>query len=197
MRRWRAISIIATGVLAFVGCKRPADPPAPAPTTRVSVSTSQPATQPTTDVPATFIINNQAFVFPTPKLVAAVKDNALRVTLFSNDPPEALREGYTGNSFYFRFNLDGDSIEDLAGQQFVFRNSYTEQEDSTNGLFIAGGRQTLRPAEATISLEKSGSQMIVHINGTFKLIDETVAGDDAAVVRVQSMMELPNVSAGK
>jgi hypothetical protein len=191
MTRRRTLIILTVFISAAVGCKRPADPPTPQPTTRVAVAATEPATQPVAEAPANFIINNQAFLFPAPKLVAVVKDNALRVTLFSNDPPEALREGYTGNSLYFRFNLDGDSADDLAGQHYVFRNSYTEQDDSTNGLFIAGGRQTLRPADVTVGFEKVGQQLIVHVNGTFKLIDENMAGNDTAIIRVRAMLELP------
>src|SRR4051812_30832082 len=96
-------------------------------------------------MPAAFVINDQRFAFPVAKLVTKTIDGGLRVTLFSDDPPEAVRDGYQGNSFYFRFVLDGDPADDIAGQQFAYRTSFAEKDETTSGLFIAGGRQTLRP----------------------------------------------------
>ena len=142
--------------------------------------------------PSAMIINGQAFSFPAPKLVAVVKDGSLRVTLFSNDPPEAVREGYTGNSFYFRFNMDGEKPDDLSGQQFVYHNSYAEQDETASGLFIAGGRQTLRPVDATITFDPAGGQLtVIHINGSFKLIDDQTPDNQTTVVKVQAMLEIP------
>ncbi|MDB5326596.1 MAG: hypothetical protein JWM57_2165 [Phycisphaerales bacterium] len=190
MKRRRTVTILILGLCFTGGCRRGTAAPAPAPATQVAAS--QPATQPADAPPATMIINGQAFIFPAPKLVAIVKDGALRVTLFSNDPAEAVREGYTGNSFYFRFNMDGEKPDDLSGQQYLFRNSYAEQDETASGLFIAGGRQTLRPMDATISFDPAGGQLtVVHITGSFKLIDDQTPDNQTTIVKVQAMLEIP------
>ncbi|MGC4031813.1 MAG: hypothetical protein QM754_08790 [Tepidisphaeraceae bacterium] len=168
------------------------------PTTRVTVvSTTEPASQPAEPVSVTFKINGQDFTFPAAKLVTKANDDGVRVTLFSDDPPEAVRDGYQGNSFYFRFQLGDDAAADIAGQQFAFRNSFSEQDETSSGLFIAGGRQTLRPASATVTIERVEQQIVVQVAGTFRLFDDQAADNTPASVRVSGYMEPTVIDAKK
>lgn len=195
MRRRTAIFGLA-GLTLLAGCDRrqPSAAAPKAPATQV-VTTQPAATQPAEEPkPAIFVINNQSFTFPTCKLVTAEKDGAMRVTLFSIDPPEAAHDGYAGNSFYFRFNLD--STDDLIGQQFVYRTSDSDEHDDTSGLFIAGGKQTLRPQDAVISFDKVDGQMIVTVSGAFRLYDEDQPPDTTALVKVRAML-VPVVAEAK
>ncbi|HEX8323881.1 MAG TPA: hypothetical protein VF595_08195 [Tepidisphaeraceae bacterium] len=186
--RWRTAIFLLAGVALTAGCRdrQEAAPPPPA----TQIATTSPATRPAEEpLPSTFIIAGQSFLFPPGKLVVQERDEGLRVTLFSIDPPEAVRDGYTGNSFYFRFTIDADAAEDLSGQQFVFRNSVAEQDDNTNGLFIAGGRQTLRPVDAVVNFDRVDRQLVVSIGGTFRVHDQQAADDAQPVVKAQAMLE--------
>lgn len=191
--------MIAAACLA--GCKRkPADAPPAEPTTRVSVvpvTATEPASQPIEPVGVTFKINGQDFSFPAAKLVTKPTDDGVRVTLFSDDPPEAVRDGYQGNSFYFRFQLGEDALADIAGQQFAYRNSSSEQDETSSGLFIAGGRQTLRPMTATVTIERVEQQIVVQVSGTFRLFDDQAVDNTPVSVRVSGYMEPAVIDAKK
>lgn len=182
MRRGGLIAVLT--VVAAVGCRRHAPPP-PAPPATQTVSV-QPATQAKPVSPAIIGIGGQPFNFPPCKVVTRVTDGGLRVTLYSDDPPDALRDGYVGNSFYFRFMLE--DAADLIGQQYQIRRSANDTEETSDGLFIAGGRQTLRPRDVTIAFDRVDDQTVVVLGGGFFLY-EGQAGDGTAQV-VQAHAEL-------
>ena len=191
---------VATAAFA-AGCKRDAvssGVPQPTATTQHGIATTVPATLPAEPASSLFTINGQIFSFPTAKLVAKPTAGGLRVTLFSDDPPEAVRDTYRGNSFYFRFTLDSaDAAGELDGQQYVFRNSFTEDDDTTDGIFIAGGKQTLRPMDVSVVFEKVDGELLTHVGGTFKLTDDQTGPDAPVSVRVQSDLEPVVVEAAK
>ncbi len=189
----RTGSIFVTCVL-LAGCRR--EPAAVAPTTRPAVMVqvrapaTLPATQPTVAaVQATFLINGQPFDFPAANLVTQDRDGHTRVTLFSDDPPEAVRDGYTGNSFYFAFDLDSVATDDLSGQGYAFRNSVSQDEETSNGLFIAGGRQTLRPLEASVGFATEEGAVVAYVSGSFRLTDQQTPDGPTPPVKVQGRIE--------
>lgn len=178
--------LVAVSVfLAATGCRRPAPPPPAPPATQTVVV--QPATQPTALPPSVFNIAGQPFNFPPCKVVTRQTDSGLRVTLYSDDPPDALRDGYLGNSFYFRFVLE-DATE-LVGQQYEIRRSADDTEETSNGLFIAGGRQTLRPRNVRIAFDRVDDQTVVTVGGQFALHEEQGGDVPTQVVQAQAELE--------
>lgn len=190
----RRTQVLFFGALLLAGCRREptaaAPPSQPTPSTRPAVAVVTPATQPVVlPATATFLINGRPFEFSAAKLVTQNRDGRVRVTLFSDDPPETVREGYTGNSFYFAFDLDTDSADDLSGQGFTFHNSASEEDDTTNGVYIAGGRQTLRPLEATVGFDIQDGRVIAYVAGTFRLFDQQTPDGPTPPVKLQGRLE--------
>ena len=167
------------------GCRRPA-PPSPAPPTTQTVI-ARPSTQTKPAALCVFTIAGQPFNFPACKVVTRATDSGLRVTLYSDDPPDALRDGYVGNSFYFRFTID-DAM-DLIGQQFQITRSADDTEETSDGLFIAGGRQTLRPRNVTIAFDRSDDQTVVMLGGDFFLHEEQAGEAATQVVQANATLE--------
>ncbi|HEY0008868.1 MAG TPA: hypothetical protein VGB55_09105, partial [Tepidisphaeraceae bacterium] len=150
--------------LIFVGCDRAPDAPPPVePSPKAQEVQRPPPVRERT--PAVFFVNDQPFAFPPAKLVIKpIEDDRLQVAVFSDDPPEAVRADYRGNSFYFDAAVDTDATADLAGKTVTYRNDPRERLETTTGLFISGGRQILQPLRATITFEKLEDEIIAHID---------------------------------
>ena len=90
-------------VLMIAGCEKTV----PAPVATTSPAATQSATTTVTTRPAAVIsINGHAGVFPPARLRLESDDQHIIATLFSDDPKEALKNNYKGNSFYIRMELD-------------------------------------------------------------------------------------------
>jgi len=188
-----ARGLILTSLL-LPACDRGHEP-APPPATRAAIPASQPVTaatspviRPPTRIPSTFVIDGQPYGFPPAKLVLKKTDNGIRATLFSDDPPEALKEDYVGNSFYFDVTFDADSIDELAGQQYDYRNSVGDRTNSTTGIFMTGSKQVLQPVTAAIGFEKSDGRWVALVGGDFQLFDESSQNDGPVMVKVQARL---------
>ena len=186
-------SVLLGGLTLLSACDQKHDAAPPQPTTKAAAvlpPTTVPASQPVAEIriPSTIVINGQPFSFPPAKLVLKQTDNGVRATLFSDDPPEALKEDYTGNSFYFDVTIEADSLDDLVGQQFVYRNSMGERRNSTTGIFIDGSKQVLQPLMAAIEFDKVDGQWVALIGGQFQMYDEQTPDNQAISVKVQGRL---------
>ncbi len=136
-----------------------------------------PATTQAAPAVSTFMISlpdqpERAFVFPPAKLVLREIDGQVRASLFSIDPPEAVREGYTGNSFFLEMKFES-SLANLSGQTLLLLASHNEKPDDDTGIFIAGRRQMLQPLEAAVQLEQIDDRWVASIAGKFQLFEKT------------------------
>src|SRR4051812_23839538 len=82
----------------------PTTVPTTAPTTTASVApaASQPA-------PSLININGHSTVFPAARMRLESDGQHVVALVFSDDPKDALKDNYIGNSFYLRMELDIDS----------------------------------------------------------------------------------------
>ncbi len=177
--------------LALTGCDR--DPPAPpSPATTQSVSTLPPATQPAEPEKTVFHITRPDLpettaVFPAAKLVLKEIDGKTQASLFSIDPPEALRDGYTGNTFFLEMTFDAPLAE-VSGQEFVYLNSQNDRPDDDTGIFLSGRSIMLQPLEAAVRIEEIDGVWRASIAGTFQQFEQTVPHAPTAVVRLRATM---------
>jgi len=156
------------------GCDRSA--PAPL---RLAPAATEPATAPAATSPATTTaavsiinINGHTAVFPAARMRVTQEEGATVALLFSDDPREALRDNYTGNSFYLRMELDTLDPNDLTQAQWHYQaKSSAEREDSPYGIFLGGRKTQLQPFDVRARFSKDGGMPTVHLAGQFQVID--------------------------
>jgi hypothetical protein len=161
-------------LLALVGCDQSASTPtSPRPATRAAATTQSPATTTTAKAPPpTFMnINGGRVVFPAARLRLEEDDGHLVALLFSDDPREALKENYAGNSFYLKMELDVAEISELAKAQWHYTApSASQREDSPYGIFLNGRKVQLQPFDVQARFRPNGGVTVL-IAGQFQMID--------------------------
>ena len=194
MRNGAGITALTLGLL-IGGCDRdPVAPPNPAtqPATILQNATTEPTTKPAKRALSMFIVvqpgqADRAIEFPPAKMIVKTVGDQLRVKLFSDDPRDAIRDDYTGNSFAFELLFDA-TIDDLPGQEFVFRNSTAERPEDTTGVFLFGGKQTLHPLETAIRIDQDGDRWVAYIGGKFSVWDSDAPDRSTTVVGLRSQL---------
>jgi len=158
-----AMAVGAAGLLAL-GCERRRPAPATRPATQAAAT--RPATQPSL---CRLLINGQVLEFPRARLRLVHTQPKVMVRLFSDDPRQAIDRDYHGNSFYFEMELDTTDPADIGQMVWGFEAASSERMDSSNGVFLDGGRQHLQPFRAQIAFEPAGPGLLMHVRGTFLL----------------------------
>jgi hypothetical protein len=169
---------------AIFGCdKKQTAPVASAPATTQSTSVAvKPAPMPkpaTTTVastepsPSIIVIDNQRIEFPPARLNLQLRDDKVHALLLSDDPPTAISENYTGNSYYIEISCDDlDNVDNVPGSSYELRSPQsTELVDSPDGIFLDGGKKQLQPQSVKVEFESAGEKMAVRITGTFVMFD--------------------------
>jgi hypothetical protein len=139
--------------------------PTPKPSS-APVASTQPA-------PSFFVIDNQRVEFPPAKLNLQVRDDKVHALLLSDDPPAAITDNYTGNSYYIEMTIDDvDDVNNVAGASVQYQAAQsTERDDSPDGIFLEGGKKQLQPQSVKVEFESAGEKMAVRITGTFVMFD--------------------------
>jgi hypothetical protein len=187
------LSLVAAAVGAAVlsgaggGCDRsapPQQPPVPTPvapaTSPVAVAPAPaagPATTPTSRPTSSLInVNGHMTVFPAARLRLESDGQRLVALLFSDDPKDALRDNYTGNSFYLRFDLDVDDPGKLLDATWHYTApSSGDQEDSPYGIYLGGRKLQLQPYDFSGRFKATEEGTEVLFTGQFKVLDDTAA----------------------
>jgi hypothetical protein len=189
------IFFVASAILANAGCDRPQQSakPATAPTVALSespaevVATSAPATTTATSQPANSVIqiNDRIMSFPPARLRIESDGQHLVALLFSDDPKDALRDNYTGNSFYLRMELDVEKVEDLAEARWHYTApSSGDREDSPYGIYLGGKKLQLQPYDVRGAFRVNDGATAVSISGQFQVVDETTGRGPAQIIPV-------------
>jgi len=144
----------------------------------------RPATRPVSII----TISDQPVIFPAAKLVLQQTATGVSATLFSDDPPQALKDDYRGNSFRFVATYDGQSFDDISGQPFIWKTSAEDKRDTQTGIFLNGQQQMVSPTAATLTLTKVGQQWTANLAGEFQFVDNTK--EDAAPLTVHAYAEM-------
>ena len=105
-----------------------------------------PATAPAASLSASFMhINNRLVMFPPAKLKLTEEGSRLMALLYTDDPPEAIKDDYTGNSYYLQMALDVSDVKDLAKATWSHKSRTSEREDSPFGIYFSGHKVQLQP----------------------------------------------------
>ncbi len=130
-------------------------------------ATTQAATQPT----ASFMrINGRLLEFPPVRLKLEKDDQTLTVLLFSDDPPQAIKDNYTGNSFYLQMPLAIANPEDLDLTTWRHQARSQERLDTPFGIYLNGRKIQLQPYNVSATFTPTDHQLtLVHLTGQFLL----------------------------
>lgn len=192
---WRSLAIpifmpavIMSVVLlpGTISCDK-SDPAASTPT--ASTPTTAPTTRATfARLPVVFMIDKQAIECPAAVLASVSADAPESLMLHSDDPPEAAREGYHGNSFYFDFKVPDLDRDVVLGTVVRLKPAAVEHDDVADGIMIDGQRLILSPVDATISFEPAGDHMMAKLSGVFQLTDSDKPALVPATLNVTARM---------
>ena len=196
--RVAAAPVVVAAVLA-AGCEEPAMkssrkpapgavPPVPVP----SVADAQPAgaTQPQTSPADTrpanafLTIDGRIMEFPPARLRLTKTEEGVAALLYSDDPPQSTRAGYTGNGFYFDLALRTPDPENIDGAEYFYLAGDSEPSEALNGILLQGTRYHLQPQDVTIKFDAEGTKVMVRIAGRFLVVrrtEQSVPGQMAAV----------------
>ena len=169
------LTAAAMGFALMIGCERePAGAPS-APAPDAAPAATAPATAPATTaaapLSAVMNINGNPTIFPAARLRLEEEDGKVVALLYSDDPREALKDSYRGNSFYLRMNLDITDADELAHARWSYEvPSASKREESPYGIFLTGQSVQLRPFKADAAFKPDGDVIVVLI-GQFEVID--------------------------
>jgi hypothetical protein len=174
------------GWAVAVGCDRGATTTAPPPpaTQHVAATQAAPATQPSV---ALIWLEQQAYLFPPAKIVQRTKDDQLIALLFSDDPPNAIEDSYTGNSFYLELTeLETPQPGKLSGATWHYKASDSERAESVNGIFLRGRQSHLQPFDVQIQFDGEDPPLTVRLAGRFLQFDTSDAQTPGKLVMVRA-----------
>jgi hypothetical protein len=148
--------------------------PAPGVPTVVQPTTA-PAEVPATQPAASSLLINQLFTaFPGAKLRLQTTDDHVTAILYSADPPNAINNDYTGNSYYLKMSLD--DVKDpsqINGAEWRFKSISSDRSDSHDGIFLDGLRQQLQPIDVIVRFETVPNGVRIRLGGEFMAYGNT------------------------
>ncbi|MEA2711135.1 MAG: hypothetical protein QOF78_3736 [Phycisphaerales bacterium] len=185
-----------------IGCDDRSGSTAPAPGGAPPVTTAPITTGPATTAsaieavatqPATSLmnINGHLTVFPPARLRLESDGQNVIALLYSDDPREALKSNYTGNSFYLRMVLDITDPEKLPDATWTYTapSSGDREADSPYGVFLGGRKIALQPFKVNARFRVEGDAATALLMGNFQVLDDTPGRGPAQVLPVSA--ELP------
>lgn len=186
----------ATCVFAMIannGCDRRDAKHPSTDTTATTIAPAIPATNPSTQLadaamkrpPVAMRIEDKRVEFPPAKLRVGASDGKVIALLYSDDPKDALKDQYAGNSFYFQMELDADEVKNFADSDWRFKATSNEQTDSPYGIFLDGHRKQLQPVEVSITFEPAGGdETLITVSGKFLLVSVDDATQPSRLVQL-------------
>jgi hypothetical protein len=113
------------------------------------------------------------------------EDDKIVATLYSDDPKEALKPNYTGNSFYLRMPLEISDAADLPQAQWQYQaRSGAERDDLPYGIFLRGRQTQLQPFDVRATFARDGNDVLVTLSGQFQIIDASTTRGPVRVTPV-------------
>ena len=141
------------------------------------------AADPEGPLPAAMHVDGRPVQFAPAVLHLTAGDGGTKAVLYSDDPDDAMRPGWSGNSFYFEMFFDGKDVAQVLGEsgladwqgaggpavaEWVFRFPESERRDTDNGLFLAGDTIRLQPADGAVQIDPAGARLNVRVEGLFR-----------------------------
>jgi hypothetical protein len=170
-----SFAMVATAVL-LASCDRSSQTTSPPSTAPAHVTSASSAAAATTQsvaapVPAVIMINQQRYVFPPAIVQLRHRDQKLDAVLLSDDPKEAIKPNYHGNSFYIQIPAQATDVKDLSSAPWRYTAPSSERSDSPDGIFLDGNRLQLQPADMSVRIEGEGPALTVYLSGNFQIFD--------------------------
>jgi hypothetical protein len=173
---WRVARDIVAGLAIIVaGCDRNAVTPSPVAPPAAQTS-EVPATMPSADVadaPDTqptgtiLAVDGRLYPFPRGMLRLRTSDGKVSALLYTDDPAQAIKDDYAGNSFYLPMNLDIASADEIGTAHWVFHADSSDRDDSPNGIFLHGHSIQLQPVDVDVQFSGGASAPTMDIRGRF------------------------------
>jgi hypothetical protein len=167
------VSIVLLAACAL-SCDRSPQTAATTPSTQASHPATSPepaTTQAAAPVPAVITINQKRYAFPPAIVQLRSRDQKLDAILLSDDPKDAIKPDYHGNSFYIQIPAQATDVKDLSSAPWRYTAPSSERSDSPDGIFLDGNRLQLQPADMSIRIEGEGPAMTVFLSGNFQMFD--------------------------
>jgi hypothetical protein len=105
-------------------------------------------------------INGHLTTFPAARLRVESDGQNLVALLYSNDPREALKSNYAGNSFYLRMVLEIDDVAKLNDARWSYTapssGAGDREADSPYGIFLGGRKIALQPFDVKARFKVDG-----------------------------------------
>jgi hypothetical protein len=176
-------------LLLMLGCDRgpvtTADNAAPA-TAPVILPASAPATQPRA---SHMLINGQRVEFPPAKLVVKTRGEAAHALLYSDDPPNAIDEKYTGNSFYLEMRFELTDAAPLSTVRWEFKAPDSDRAETVSGIYLDGRKRHLQPFDVVVEFE-DGPPTKALVRGQFLMFDaDADAGTPGQLIPVVAELQ--------
>jgi hypothetical protein len=130
------------------------------------VATSQPAV-------TLLLIDGKLQQFPPALLRLRTIDGQVSALLCTDDPPEAIKDDYKGNSFYLPMTLDISDSSAIGTAEWKFQSASSGGVDSLDGIFLHGARQQLEPLDVVVDFAGGKPTVTVSMQGRF-LVASTV-----------------------
>jgi hypothetical protein len=164
----RALGALAlAAALGVCGCEKSAPVPA-AVQSHATTAPSDVAVNPATQPADTFlVIDGKMQEFPPAVLQMRAKDGQVSALLCTLDPPEALRDDYQGNSFYFPMTLEIPDGASIGAAEWKFQAATTQHVDSLNGIRLHGANIELQPLDVVVDFAGSEPKVTVSMHGRF------------------------------
>jgi hypothetical protein len=205
-RRWLAAAVVGVSVLLYAlgGCDEgssstspPTAPQPPMTTAPADLSPALPTTTPASTAPAAtqptsslMNINGHVTVFPPARLRLESDGQHVIALLYTDDPKDALKDNYTGNSFYLRMVLDIEDAEKLNEASWQYQApSSGDREDTPYGVFLGGRKIALQPFKVAGRFKVNADGTTAYISGQFQMLDDTPGRGPAQVLPISA--ELP------
>ena len=188
----QSTAIAAAVCVSLLGCGKHSDSSATSdsnPPTATTTVAANPTSAPSSQPAASLEIDGKPVAFPPAKLVITKKAGGLEAILCSDDPPNAIDPGYTGNSFMIEMKLDVDDPADLPTAVWEYKTEKQSPRDSTTGIFLNGARRQMQPSDVRITFEKQGDRMVAMVNGKFLLFDTQDVAAPVQVVDVKGKLD--------
>lgn len=126
------------------------------------------------------LIDGRRVEFPPAKLAVRTRGGQVLAVLYSDDPPEAIHDSYTGNSFYIEMLLDIADPNELATAHWSFKAPSSDRTDTVTGIYLDGRKRQLQPSDVVVQFDGSTTPLTVVLRGTFLLFeasqDHTIPG---------------------
>ena len=186
-------------------------------TTRPAVDQAEPPQQSDGEsdaAPVYVTIDGVPYTFPPAKLYLKRQGSRVKARLLSDDPPAAVAQDWSGDSFYFEMDLElaGDgqlaSLDDasapskvspreLEAAEWIFHREASERSPTKSGIFLGrqshlGGESHLQPISVSVMFDQVDEKTVmVTLEGVFADFDAAQPSERLPRRTVRVLAALP------